>query len=78
MTIFKYFDQLLGAACQVHVVYLAQLLGAVLFIHFISNHDNGERVKIPLLQNKVRKRSGTMVMTHAMSLCHCKILTKCI
>ena len=36
----EYFDQLLGAAHQVHVVYLAQLLGAVLFIHFISNHDN--------------------------------------
>ena len=35
----EYFDQLLGAACQVHVVYLAQLLGAVLFIHIISNHD---------------------------------------
>ena len=35
----EYFDQLLSAACQVHVVYLAQLLGAVLFIHFISNHD---------------------------------------
>ena len=35
----KYFDQLLGAARQVYVVYLAQLLGAVLFIHFISNHD---------------------------------------
>ena len=35
----EYFDQLLSAACQVHVVYLAQLLGAVLFIRFISNHD---------------------------------------
>ena len=34
----KYFDQLLGAALQVHVVYLAQLLDAVLFIHLISNH----------------------------------------
>ena len=35
----EYFDQLLSAARQVHVVYLAQLLGAVLLIHFISNHD---------------------------------------
>ena len=35
----EYFDQLLGAAHQVHVVFLAQLLGTVLFIHFISNHD---------------------------------------
>ena len=35
----EYFDQLLSAARQVHVVYLAQLLGAVLFINFISNHD---------------------------------------
>ena len=34
-----YFDQLLGVARQVHVVYLAQFLGAVPFIHFISNHD---------------------------------------
>ena len=31
----EYFDQLLGAAHQGNVVYLAQLLGAVL----ISNHD---------------------------------------
>ena len=29
----EYSDQLLGAARQVHVVYLAHLLGAVLFIH---------------------------------------------
>ena len=36
----EYFDQLLSAARQVHVVYLAQLLGAVLLIHFISNHDS--------------------------------------
>ena len=33
------FDQILSAARQVHVVYLAQVLGAVLFIHIISNHD---------------------------------------
>ena len=26
-------------AIKVHVVYLAQLLGVVLFIHFISNQD---------------------------------------
>ena len=38
----EYFDQLLSAARQVHVVYLAQLLGAVLLIHFISNHDNSK------------------------------------
>ena len=36
--------QHLGAACQVHVVNFAQLLGAVLFIHFISNPDNGSRI----------------------------------
>ena len=36
----EYFDQLLGHVHQVHVVYLAQLLGVVLFVHFISNHDN--------------------------------------
>ena len=35
-----HFDQLLLAACQVHVVYSDQLLGAAHFIHFISNHDN--------------------------------------
>ena len=34
-----YFDQLLLAAHQVLVVYLAQLLSAALYIHFISNHN---------------------------------------
>ena len=34
-----YFDQLLLAAHQVHVVYSDQLLGAAHYIHFISNHD---------------------------------------
>ena len=34
-----YFDQLLLAACKVHVVYFDQLLGAAHYIHFISNHD---------------------------------------
>ena len=34
-----YFDQLLLAARQVHVVYLDQLLGAAHYIHFIYNHD---------------------------------------
>ena len=28
-----------------------------------KTHDQGEQVKIPLLPNKVGKRSGTMVMT---------------
>ena len=45
----EYFDQLLGAACQVHVVYLSQLLGAVLFIHFISNHDKTMKGKVKLV-----------------------------
>ena len=34
-----YFDQLLLAACKVHVVYSAQLLGAAHYIDFISNFD---------------------------------------
>ena len=34
-----YFDQLLLAACKVHVVYFDQLLSAARYIHFISNHD---------------------------------------
>ena len=34
-----YCDQLLLAACQVHVVYSDQLLFAAHCIHFISNHD---------------------------------------
>ena len=38
----EYLDQLLGAARQVNVVYLAKLLGAVIFIHFISNHNIAE------------------------------------
>ena len=44
-----YFDQLLGAARQVHVVYLAQLLGTVLFIHFISNHNIETRSLLVLI-----------------------------
>ena len=47
----EYFDQLLGAVCQVHVVYLAQLMGAVIFMHFISNHDNAKK------QNLERKET---------------------
>ena len=35
-----YFDQLLLAACKVHVVYFNQLLGAAHYIHFISNHNS--------------------------------------
>ena len=35
-----YFDQLLVAAHQVHVVYFGQLLGAAHYLHFIFNHDN--------------------------------------
>ena len=34
-----YFDQLLGATHKAHAVYLAQLQGAALLIHSISNHD---------------------------------------
>ena len=34
-----YSDQLLLAVRKVHVVYLAQFLGAVHYIHFIPNHD---------------------------------------
>ena len=39
LPVFMYFDQLLLAARQVHVVYSDQLLCAAHFIHFISNHD---------------------------------------
>ena len=35
-----YSDQLLLTACNVHIVYLAQLLGAAHYIHFIFNHDH--------------------------------------
>ena len=34
-----YLDQLLLAARKAHVVYLDQLLGAALYIYFISYHD---------------------------------------
>ena len=33
-----YFDQLLHAACKVHVVYFDQLVGGAHYMHFISNH----------------------------------------
>ena len=46
-----YFDQLLVAARQVHVVYFDQLLGAAHYIHFISNHNNpvAQQVLKPVL-----------------------------
>ena len=55
----EYFDQLLGAVRQVHVVYLAQLLGAVLFTHFLSYHDKTIFVQISL--NFIRKVSNKNV-----------------
>ena len=35
-----YFDQLLLAARQVHVLYSDQLVGAAHYIYFVSNHDS--------------------------------------
>ena len=43
-----YSDQVLLAARKVHVVYLAQILGAALCIHIISNHDTIIYPQVPL------------------------------
>ena len=41
----EYFDQPLSAPRKVHFVYLAQLFGAVIFIHIISDHDTEKPTK---------------------------------
>ena len=80
-------DQLLSAGCQVHVVYLAQLLGAVLFIHFISNHDNFiikdlcgmisiiDNYEIRPSKNEIKKRPKSFPLS-LLPCCHEGKLTK--
>ena len=62
----EYFGQLLSAARPVHFVYLAQLLGAVLFIHFISNHDKGRNGKsqiYSIVQKGIKENRNTPTET---------------
>ena len=63
-----YFDQLLVAACQVHVVYFDQLLGAAHYIHLISNHATKRVSKHCLRPVRFRAEVNSCVHCHETTL----------